>query len=561
MSRQVSGVLPSVTMGADFGTRVALWLDQFLPRTELMSPADHHRARMLVRGSIGLACIGVLALVFRALLAPIGGSELAALAVVILGFGMTPAVVRFTGSPTLMAWLSSITLLVALSVLAVANQGIRDPVVNLFAVLPFIGMLFGGRRVSMGVSGVTFVLIVFLVGLDYTLLQNPEELTAVFRHGLTVTLVVTISFGIAYLHNSISGSIGSQLAASFDRDECALDAAGIGVFEWDIREQTVSYSETFKRLLGLKNPDIAELKHPFPDWLVAQQDQSALSKAIQFHLINQKPLSLNVRLVSSEWRDRWFRVEGKALRRVKQVNKLVGIIRDVDDEVRGQLMREEQALSSESEARKVFSSLTDTMRQITTEARLDARTSQELFSTAKRGVDHLKDIVSTTVTETVLEGDADLKMELLPVSGILTQNKALNRAFSEAFKVELKYEDRAKGVTVKADIDRLHEALSAVVISSIERTHKNGTVVIRAEAMRKRVMFSVHDKGGGVPDAVADSLLKSDRVVETAEQRVVNEFGSTYFWAKEYIEVMGGDVRLHNTPGKGTTFYFSLPTS
>jgi len=548
-------------MGTDYGARIALWLDQFLPRTELISAADHHRARMLVRGSIGLACVGVLVLVFRALLAPIGGSELAALAVVILGFGMTPAIVRFTGSATLMAWLSSITLLVALSVLAVANQGVRDPVVNLFAVLPFIGMLFGGRKVSMGVTAVTFALIVFLVGLDYTLLQTPEEVTAVLKDGLTVLLVVTISFGIAYLHNSINGSMTSQMAVSFDRDECALDAAGIGVFSWDIRHQTVNYSDTFKRLVGLTSSDVAEVKHPFPEWLVAPQDQPALSKAFQFHLINQKPLSLNVRLVSKEWRDRWFRVEGKALRGRKRVSKLVGIIRDVDDEVRAQLKREGQALSAEAEATRVFKSLTETMRGITREARLDPRTSQELFATAERGVDHLREIVSTAVTETVLEGDGDLNMEVLPVTGIMTQNKALNRAFSDAFKVELTYEDRAKSATVKADIDRLHEAFSAVVIAAIQRTPKNGTVLVRADAMSKRVMFSVQDKGGGVSDEVADSLLKSNRMIETAEQRAIGEFGSTYFWAKEFIEVMGGDVRLHNTPGKGTTFYFSLPAT
>ena len=67
-------------------------------------------------------------------------------------------------------------------------------------------------------------------------------------------------------------------------------------------------------------------------------------------------------------------------------------------------------------------------------------------------------------------------------------------------------------------------------------------------------MLSFAVTGAGIPDQIRDTLFQP---FVTSGKRDGTGLGLAI--VKQVIEAHGGEVRFESTPGKGTTFTFSLP--
>lgn len=116
--------------------------------------------------------------------------------------------------------------------------------------------------------------------------------------------------------------------------------------------------------------------------------------------------------------------------------------------------------------------------------------------------------------------------------------------------------------SVYADSARIGQVLSNLVDNAIKFTPENETISIRASLYRKDLDFicvEVADTGLGIgPDEkkkIFEYLYQAKKVTVSSRQGL----GLGLFISKEIIFRHDGEIWVESVPGKGSTFYFTLP--
>jgi signal transduction histidine kinase len=111
---------------------------------------------------------------------------------------------------------------------------------------------------------------------------------------------------------------------------------------------------------------------------------------------------------------------------------------------------------------------------------------------------------------------------------------------------------------VMGDEERLRQVLGNLLSNALKYS-PGGKVVVRGRVEPQQVVVSVSDEGPGIaaPDLprVFDRFYRAD---SEATKRAKGA-GLGLYLAKAVVEAHGGRIWAKSTPGKGTTFSFSLP--
>jgi signal transduction histidine kinase len=112
------------------------------------------------------------------------------------------------------------------------------------------------------------------------------------------------------------------------------------------------------------------------------------------------------------------------------------------------------------------------------------------------------------------------------------------------------------GLTVRADKERLLQVLSNLVGNAIKFTREGGSVTLRAEPQPELALFCVSDTGQGISEEQMPHLF--DRYWQAKKDGRMG-VGLGLSIARGIVEAHGGSIWAESTPGKGTTFHFTLP--
>lgn len=144
----------------------------------------------------------------------------------------------------------------------------------------------------------------------------------------------------------------------------------------------------------------------------------------------------------------------------------------------------------------------------------------------------------------------------------------VNVAQVVAETVEL-YEDLAEdaGITVsrrvpdsllvRADHDRLRQALANLVDNAIKYTAQGGKVEIAAAREGDQAAIRVQDTGVGIPERDLPRIW--DRLYRGDQSRTTRGLGLGLSVVRAYAQAQGGSVEVNSQPGKGSTFILRLP--
>jgi signal transduction histidine kinase len=110
---------------------------------------------------------------------------------------------------------------------------------------------------------------------------------------------------------------------------------------------------------------------------------------------------------------------------------------------------------------------------------------------------------------------------------------------------------------VLGDAKRLQHVLSNLLSNALRFTGPGGTVSVGAEAETGMVRFAVTDTGAGI--AADDVNRIFEPFYRVPGQGKPTGIGLGLAIVKEIIKTHGGSVGADSTPGKGSTFWFTLP--
>jgi PAS domain S-box-containing protein len=114
---------------------------------------------------------------------------------------------------------------------------------------------------------------------------------------------------------------------------------------------------------------------------------------------------------------------------------------------------------------------------------------------------------------------------------------------------------------IAADKDRARQVLVNLVENAVKYSPHGGRVEVGAEADDGAVVFRVVDEGMGIPDQEQERIFEKFYRLDPNMTKGIGGTGLGLYICSELVERMGGGIWLKSQEGKGSAFFFQLPSA
>lgn len=112
--------------------------------------------------------------------------------------------------------------------------------------------------------------------------------------------------------------------------------------------------------------------------------------------------------------------------------------------------------------------------------------------------------------------------------------------------------------TINTDQHKLDSVLSNLIRNAIKFTDQ-GTILLSGGVQDNMLEFVVKDTGIGIPENRLEAIFNRFEQADLNDRRARQGSGLGLSIAKAYIDMLGGNISVSSTVGKGTTFRFTIP--
>lgn len=112
---------------------------------------------------------------------------------------------------------------------------------------------------------------------------------------------------------------------------------------------------------------------------------------------------------------------------------------------------------------------------------------------------------------------------------------------------------------VNADREKIGQVINNLISNATKYSPVGSTINVTSKVLKNRVQISVADEGLGISKEELPRLFERYYRVKGNENRHIAGFGIGLYLCSEIIKGHAGEIWAESTPGKGSTFYFTLP--
>lgn len=112
---------------------------------------------------------------------------------------------------------------------------------------------------------------------------------------------------------------------------------------------------------------------------------------------------------------------------------------------------------------------------------------------------------------------------------------------------------------VKGDENRIEQILINIIGNAIKFTESGHIKINSCSAPDNRITVRVTDTGIGIPEEKHEAIFESFVQSDGSISRKYGGTGLGLAITRDLIDLHGGDIRVDSEPGKGSTFFFTLP--
>ena len=112
---------------------------------------------------------------------------------------------------------------------------------------------------------------------------------------------------------------------------------------------------------------------------------------------------------------------------------------------------------------------------------------------------------------------------------------------------------------VKADQNMLKTILRNLISNALKYTYEGGNILVGAERVNTHVQIKVKDSGTGMNEEELSMLFHLNTGTSKPGTRQEKGSGLGLILCKEFVTLHHGTIWVESEPGKGSTFFFSLP--
>jgi two-component system, OmpR family, phosphate regulon sensor histidine kinase PhoR len=276
----------------------------------------------------------------------------------------------------------------------------------------------------------------------------------------------------------------------------------------------------------------------------AESDGQVLDYELKLPELNERWLQVNAAVIANSAGER----EGTIL-----------VFHDLTRLRQLERTREEFVANVSHELRTPLSLIKGYVETLLDGARNDPEVAERFLKIIEHNAQRLDLLIQDLLTISALEAGR-IRLSLQPVA---------LRALADKVFADLKLPAAAKNIalvnalpegTARADADRLEQVLANLVDNAIKYGRPQGTVTVGGKATGDgRMEIFVQDDGPGIPPEALDRVFERFYRVDKARSREQGGTGLGLSIVKHIVQSHGGRVWANSEPGRGATFFFTLP--
>jgi signal transduction histidine kinase len=181
----------------------------------------------------------------------------------------------------------------------------------------------------------------------------------------------------------------------------------------------------------------------------------------------------------------------------------------------------------------------------------------ECVTGAKRGADDMRDMITTLLDVGRLEaGEMPLRLQDHDLAEIARE--AADRFTPVLRGRTLRCEMPPEAVAVSCDVDVIRRILENLISNALKFTKSDGTIRVKVERTGADVTISVSDNGEGIPRDQHEHIFEKFGQTNSGRQHR-HSTGLGLAFCRLAVEAHQGKIGVQSEPGKGSTFWFTLP--
>ncbi|MBK9259910.1 MAG: response regulator [Polyangiaceae bacterium] len=359
----------------------------------------------------------------------------------------------------------------------------------------------------------------------------------------------------------------------------ALDAASAGTWDWDIVHDELTWSDTNYALYGRdpKTNPVTNLRSWLDSLLPDERaaEEAAAARTLARDPSEEDTYRAEFRIEHPQKGVRWLLGLGRVLRDDQgRPTRLIGINLDITDRKH----TEESERAARAEAERLSRLKDEFLATISHELRTPLTAIlgwTDILKRPKRDQEKLDR--GLDVIERNARVLAQIVSDLLDVGRIVSGKMHLDASpvdlgtLTRGAIETIRPIAKAKGVTVRADIDPIEEPLLGdparieqivwnLLSNAIKFTPRDGVVDVRVEARDEWAGITVSDTGQGIAPEFLPQLFQRFRQEDSSSSRKYGGLGLGLAIVKHLSELHGGRVSAESAGvGRGATFTVELP--
>lgn len=188
--------------------------------------------------------------------------------------------------------------------------------------------------------------------------------------------------------------------------------------------------------------------------------------------------------------------------------------------------------------------------------------SSELYAVMHGEVEHLQRLVEDLRVLSLADaGELSLNRRAVDPAALLERTGLAYIVQAEQQGITLRVDAPENMPSIAVDTDRITQVLNNLVSNSLHHTEQ-GEIVLSAAADNQHVTLQVRDTGTGIEADdlpwIFDRFYRADKARQRSDG---SSSGLGLAIAKAIVEAHSGSITVESTPGHGTTFSITFPTT
>ncbi|MGQ9850623.1 MAG: sensor histidine kinase [Aggregatilineaceae bacterium] len=181
---------------------------------------------------------------------------------------------------------------------------------------------------------------------------------------------------------------------------------------------------------------------------------------------------------------------------------------------------------------------------------------QDMRTQARHMMALIDDLLDVAVIE---QGQLQLHPEMLDIWQVLSESVEHHQRLAQPRGVRVALASDLEEGVVYADPMRLRQVLDNLIANAVHYSPLGGCVYLDAHCHGRVWRVSVIDEGPGIPLEDQPKLFQPFARLSTHSPRGERSTGLGLAIARQVVEAHGGHIGVESVPGRGATFWFTLP--